>query len=391
MDGAKVDDGRAVDDPGDDRAGKRPQPARVVSGHGHPHRLDLDTGQGAPSRGGRGGRLGQAVVDAEALAKLVGSERGHAPEVDRLAVGAQVGQRGVLQRGQHQRAGPQGPRQPVPAAGFDQVGPPRDDPGLRPAQELVTGEGHQGRAGLQALAGGRLGVQPGRRSAVQPRAPAVEEPRADVGHQWRAQVGQLGRAGGLGVAHHPEVRLVDLYHCGDVVAGVDHRRGEVGPSGAIGGADLHQPGSRPRHDVGHPEAAADLHQLASGDHRVAALRQRGQHQHDRGRAVVHHHRGLGPAGPGQQPGHAGLAVAALARGEVQFQVRVVGALRPSHRCPPQVGVQQHAGSVDHRRQQPPSDSMGPIRCRVGVAGRDRGPGRVHQQRPGQADAGQRAG
>ena len=391
MDGAKVDDGGAVDDPGDDRAGPRPQPDRVVAGHGHPHRLDLDAGQGAPSGRSRGAHRLQALVGAEALPELSGSERRHAPEVDGLAVLAQVGQRGVLQCGQHQRPGPQSPGQPVAAAGLDQAGPPGDDAGLGPAQELVAGERHQRRTGLERLAGGRLGVQPRRRAAVQPRASAVEQPRADVDHQRRSQVGQLGRAGRLGVAHHPEVRLVHLHHDGHIVAGVGHRGGEVVPAGAVGGPHLHQPGARPRHHVGHPEPAPDLHQLASGDHRVAALGQRGQHQHHRRGAIVHRHRGLGPAGPGQQRGRAGLAVAALAGLEIQLQVGIVGALAPGQRRPPQVGVQQHAGPVDDRRQQPPADGAGPVLGRIGITGRDRGPGRVHQKRMGQVEAGQRAG
>ena len=78
------------------------------------------------------------------------------------------------------------------------------------------------------------------------------------------------------------------------------RGGVVTHAGAVGRADLDQPASRLGHDLGHPEAAADLDQLAPGHDDPAAPGQRREHQQHRGGTVVHHEGGLGPARPGQQ-------------------------------------------------------------------------------------------
>ena len=53
---------------------------------------------------------------------------------------------------------------------------------------------------------------------------------------------------------------------GPIAAGV------VLEMGAVGGADLDQPGAGAGHDVGHAEGAADLDQLAARDDRLAAVR-----------------------------------------------------------------------------------------------------------------------
>ena len=151
----------------------------------------------------------------------------------------------------------------MPAAGVHQLGPTGDDARLRAAEELVSREGHQRRAGVEGLAGRGLALQPRRRLAFEPAAAAVEQAGPDVGHQRRAQIGQLGCAGRLGVAGEPEVRPVHLHYHRRVVVPVGQRRCVVGPAGAVGGADLDQAGARPGHHVGHSEPPADLDELAA--------------------------------------------------------------------------------------------------------------------------------
>ncbi len=65
---------------------------------------------------------------------------------------------------------------------------------------------------------------------------------------------------------------VHLEHDGDVVAGADDRPLVVGQSGAIGGADVDQAGTRLLEHLGNPERPSDLHRLAPRHGDVAARR-----------------------------------------------------------------------------------------------------------------------
>ena len=68
----------------------------------------------------------------------------------------------------------------------------------------------------------------------------------------------------------------------------------VGHSRAVRRADLDQARAARAHDVGDPELAADLDQLAARDEHLLALRERGEREQQRRGAVVHDERGLGP-------------------------------------------------------------------------------------------------
>ncbi len=131
----------------------------------------------------------------------------------------------------------------------------------------------------------------------------------------------------------------------------------VGRARAVRRADLDELRSRRGHDVGDPELAADLDQLAARDQDLLAARQRRKGEQERGGAVVHDERVLGSGHRDQQRLGAGRALAALARLAIDLQVRVgpSGSGGGARRClrqrrPPQVRVQHHAGRVDHRRQ-----------------------------------------
>ena len=141
-------------------------------------------------------------------------------------------------------------------------------PGLRAAEQLVAAERHERGAGGERLAGGRLAGQPRRRAAGEPRAGGVEQARADVGHDRHAERRPARRpATCLDEAVDPVVRRVHLEHERDVGAGRAIARCVVGEAGAVGGADVDQPGAGLLHHLGHAEAAADLDALAPADER----------------------------------------------------------------------------------------------------------------------------
>ena len=124
--------------------------------------------------------------------------------------------------------------------------------------------------------------------------------------------------------------------------------------------DLDEPAPRLRHDLGDPEPAADLDQLAARHDDVAAAGQRGQREEHRGRVVVHDEPGLGAARLGEQ--RAGVVMARAPPAGVEVVLEVGGGaadgvdLRPglgAERCAPEVGVQQHARRVEHGAQERP--------------------------------------
>ena len=174
---------------------------------------------------------------------------------------------------------------------------------------------------------------------------------------------QLGQGGGLGEAHHLEVAGVDLQQ--NLGLPPLQGGGVVGGAGLVGGAHLRQPGAAARQDVGHPEAAADLHQLPPGDGHPLPRRQGGE-QEEHGGGVVVDRQGPLRAGEGtQQPLRRLPPAAPAAVWQVVFQVRISpGGLAHRLRRPPaqggaaQVGVEHDAGGVDH----PPQGGAGqPLR------------------------------
>ena len=149
---------------------------------------------------------------------------------------------------------------------------------------------------MSASCGGRLVVQGDERA----RAEVVDE-RQFVTARDRCELGGLRL---LGEADDAEVRLVDPQQ----EPGLRADRGlVVGGAGAVRGADLDQPGARAGEHFGNPEAVADLDQLASRDHHIAAFRERGEREQHGGRVVVDDERSLGPRQPAQDRGEVLLA------------------------------------------------------------------------------------
>ncbi len=157
-----------------------------------------------------------------------------------------------------------------------------------------------------------------------------------------------------GEADHAEVRLVHAHQRGGIRA---DRRLVVGQRRAVGGADLDQPRPGLGEDVGDAEPVADLDQLPAADDHLAPAGERRKAQEHGRRVVVHRHPRLGTGELGEDASEVGVARAAGAAAEVVLEVGVAARDRAhalerggGKRSPAQVGVDDHAGGVQHRAQ-----------------------------------------
>jgi hypothetical protein len=212
-------------------------------------------------------------------------------------------------------------------------------------------EGHQVSTGLDRLAHRRF-VRQAPAGRINERAAAQVHPHRDA--MPAGDLRHPGHVHAAGEAADGVVAAVDLHqHRGARADGVFIIR----RMGAVGGAHLHQLRAGAGHDVGDPERAADLHQLAARHHHLAPVGQRIEHQQHRGGVVVDHRRGLGAGQLAQQVFDQLVAVAAGAAAQVELQRHRRGQ-RAHHRLqrllgqrrPPQVGVQHGAGEVEHAAQ-----------------------------------------
>ena len=157
------------------------------------------------------------------------------------------------------------------------------------------------------------------------------------------------------------IAAMDLHQEGRVFI---HAIGVIGQVGAVGAAHFAQHGAGARHHVGDAEGAADFHQFAARDDDLFILRQGIQHQQHGGRVVVDDGGRFGPRQFAQQFLDQVVAVAALARLQVEFQVH-----RPLQRFhhglhgrvgqqrAAQIRVQHGARQVEHGAQ---------LRARLGL-------------------------
>ena len=242
-----------------------------------------------------------------AVAQLGDRRRRHAPERDRGAVVVEVRERDGFEPGERDLVGAQRARERMAREQRDEVGAADDDPGLRSAEQLVAREGDERRAGVEALAHARLVAEPrGRRrraTACARRAAPIPASTTTGGPERR----ELGDRRRLGEADHAVVRRVHLEH---ERGALGDRALVVGPAGAVGGADLDEPGAGLGEDLGNAEAAADLDQLAARHDHLAVARQRREHEQHRGRVVVDDEAGLGAAREREQRAAVVLARAA---------------------------------------------------------------------------------
>ena len=162
-----------------------------------------------------------------------------------------------------------------------------------------------------------------------------------------AQRGERCRLGRRDEAALLEVGAMDGEHRGD--AGVE-RLPIVVEVGAVGGADLAEPGAAPHQDVGNAERAADLDQLAAGDEDIPAGGERAQRQQQRARGVVHRQRVLGPGGRAQRLAAVVAPAAAGSGVEIELQVAVPRRDRRHRGRPPRAPAARGPGWCAARRR-----------------------------------------
>lgn len=130
---------------------------------------------------------------------------------------------------------------------------------------------------------------------------------------------------------------------------------------AVGGAHLLQAGEPAADDVRDPERAPDLDQLAPRHDHFLVRGQRVEAEQDRGGVVVDHDPVLRSGHRPDQARQVRVARAALAALQVKLQVEIAGRLGQgrdrglAQRRAAEVGVQDHAGGVDHPPQRGPAD------------------------------------
>ena len=205
-----------------------------------------------------------------------------------------------------------------------------------------------------------MGQAVGRRIEEGPGTQVVDDDRA-------VAVGQLGNRGVVGrldETGHGEVGRVDAQdRAGPAFR---ERRFEIDASRAVRGPDLDELGPAPADDVGDPDAAADLDELAARDDDPTATGQP-DGERERGRVVVGDERILG-TGQGDQVVLRDPDPCPPASGpEVELEQQVIGGERRPRRErrvpatePAEVRVDDDAGRVDRRQRG--AASMGPAKA-----------------------------
>jgi hypothetical protein len=126
---------------------------------------------------------------------------------------------------------------------------------------------------------------------------------------------------------------------------------------AIRRPDLDELGTGLAHDVGHPECAPDLDELAARHDDFAPCRQNTEHQQHRRRVVVDHRCSFGAGQFAQQLFDERVAFAAPTRCKIKFQVdwrahavhdRAYGRLRQDRTT--QIGMQYGTRQIEHGTQ-----------------------------------------
>jgi hypothetical protein len=333
--------------------------------HGRAGQLEQRQGPAADLRTGldelAADQLGQAL---RARARVLGE---HPQDGDlgerarRIAVQRERG----LERGERELVDAHRACERVAPAGGDRLVRADHQAGLRPAEELVAAEADDGGAGADRPAHGRL---------VGEDLELGEVARSDVVDDRQPEPAEGLDLDLLGEPEHAEVRRVRAQD--HVAPGLR----VVAQPRAVRRADLDEPRAGLLDDLGHPERAADLHELAARDDHLAPERSDGEQ--GRRRAVVDRQRRLGAGHLAQELLDVGLARAAPAAVEVELEVPVAlgGAgdrvtRGRSERRPPEVRVDDHAGRVEHtaqRRAQALARPRGEIDLVVG-AGEQLGP------------------
>src|SRR5581483_7846526 len=129
------------------------------------------------------------------------AEQAQRRDLGARALGVGVEEERPLERGEGELVRAERALERVAAEARDEAGAAAEDPGLRPAEELVAREGDETRAGGETLRDERLVAE--RHEAA--RAEVVDEREAVP----RRDRGELAQRRPLGEADRAEVRLVD--------------------------------------------------------------------------------------------------------------------------------------------------------------------------------------
>ena len=168
-----------------------------------------------------------------------------------------------------------------------------------------------------------------------PRSSASGRPRCS------ASAGELGE---LGLGHEAPEGEIAAVHL-EQQRGVRVDRGlVVAQMGAVGRADLDQAHARRRHDLGHPERAADLDQLAARHDRGPPLREPREHEQHRGGVVVDDQRARRAREQAQLVLHRRAARAALAAARGRARDRRSSGPRSPPRAPRRARAARGPGS-----------------------------------------------
>ena len=194
-----------------------------------------------------------------------------------------------------------------------------DQPCLGPAEELVAAEGEDVHAGVYGLLHRGLVADAVRCQVNETAAPQVPH-HGDV--VFLSKDGKLRRRDLFDKAHDLVIARMDLeQESGVFVDGLL----VIFKVRLVRRSHFAELRAAPLHDLGHAEGPADLHEFAAGDDDLLAPRQSAEaEEHCRG--VVVHRRGRLHVGQSfQDVLNVGVALAALSRGNIVFQVGVAAA------------------------------------------------------------------
>ena len=221
-----------------------------------------------------------------------------------------------LERRERQLVRPERPLERMAPQPADQLGAAADDPGLRPAEELVARERDE--------VGARRRCSRGASGSSASGAKLPEPRSSSSGSPWRRATAASSFSAGRSV--NPTVRKFDWCTRRSSAVSAPDRRLVVGGARAVRRPHLHQPRSGALQHLVDPEAVADLDQLAARDDHLATVGERGDREQQGGGVVVDDE---GVLGAGELPEDRGEMVvprAAPPVGEVVLEVRV-GACR----------------------------------------------------------------
>ena len=191
----------------------------------------------------------------------------------------------------------------------------------------------------------------------------------------RSQRNEVGGGRRLGEPDDPEVGLMHLEQRADLpVAPGDGPPVVVDPR-PVGRSDLDEPGAALLQDVGDPEGTPDFDQLPPGHHHVLPGGEGVEREQDSAGGIPGDGRGPSRKHGFEEAAEVFLAAPPGAGSEIELEIGVTargaedglrGALR--ERRPPQIGVDDHAGGVDHPPEVRPG---GPVEPRLHGRGEPR--------------------